>query len=160
MVSLNLSGGGFTLHAGDGIGNLMNNGPFYSPGMIVGRPNSPLADSFFDIFFEISGPNIPTVHNNIACTMHAVIDRVPPYLEPYTGCINPTTLLAMNVTLFDVNNNPVAQMIGGTATHILCDGLSQHECLRFLPEPSNLLLLGAGALVFAAYRRKKVGLSH
>ena len=56
-VALNLTGSGFTVRAGDGDGNLASDGATYSPGYVqqqtlpTGDPV--LADSFFDIFFEV-----------------------------------------------------------------------------------------------------------
>jgi len=98
MVSLELSGDGFTVRAGDGVGNLKNDGPLYSPGSIK-QPNAPttdlasdpaLADSFFNVFFEIETPDgfgidtpdgkmsFPMLYNKEPCHMESVIDRVPP----------------------------------------------------------------------------------
>jgi len=48
---------GITLKAGDGNGNLANDGPLFSPGAINEQAGNPaLADSFFDVFFEIDIP--------------------------------------------------------------------------------------------------------
>ena len=60
LVSLKLTGSGFVVKAGDGVGDLLPTPPdnsLYSPGYIQEDPSDPsLADSIFHIFFEISGP--------------------------------------------------------------------------------------------------------
>jgi hypothetical protein len=79
MVSLELSGDGFTVRAGDGVGNLNDDGPLYSPGAIIKQASNPaLADSFFNVFFEIETPVGNKLYNKEPCRMEAVIDRVPP----------------------------------------------------------------------------------
>jgi hypothetical protein len=79
MVSLELSGNGFTVRAGDGEGNLEDDGPLYSPGEITEQASNPiLADSFFDVYFEIETPDGSKLYNQEPCHMESVIDRVPP----------------------------------------------------------------------------------
>jgi hypothetical protein len=104
MVELTLMGGGLTLRAGDGTGNLQNDGPLFSPGRITELGTgvgSTSAHSFFDIFFEISPTPFGPLHNATpgnppgnqnACRMTADIDRVPPLPgTEYTGCHDPQT---------------------------------------------------------------------
>jgi hypothetical protein len=143
MVSLSLMGGGETLHAGDGIGNLLNDGSLFSPGKITEQGSgigSTTADSFFDVFFEILGPH-PRLHNNSACTMSAVIDRVPPLTNPptfYHGCSQGS------VVLFNDSNQRVGILTG--------------DIIHFgtIPEPSTLLLVGFGLIAFAAVVRTRL----
>ncbi len=73
MVALTLSGGGLTLHAGDGKGNLANDGPSFSPGRITELTDPSLAHSFFSIFFELSPTPFGPLHNNSPCRMAADI---------------------------------------------------------------------------------------
>jgi hypothetical protein len=140
MVSLTLSGPGITMVAGDGLGNLAPDGPLHSPGTIEEQgPVGPLADSFFDIFFEISGPALGALgplHNNTAARMHAVIPEVPP---PF-----PIIYIAENLPLplFDVNGIERAFLVEPTFHQI------------WTPEPSALLLIGSGGLVFLFLRKK------
>ncbi|MGB5770865.1 MAG: hypothetical protein WBM32_13510, partial [Crocosphaera sp.] len=68
--------GDFTIIAGDGIGNGLDDGRLYSFGAItqrtddIGTPEdeSALADSFFEVFFEIQGLPIGTLSNNGSLT--------------------------------------------------------------------------------------------
>jgi len=131
MVSLQLIGGGLTVNAGDGIGNLLCDGPLCSPGAIIEQGgNSALADSFFDVFFEILGTPVGRLHNNVPLHIEAVIDRVPPPVgtayDPLPPCPQQEGCL-----LFDDNNDRVAQLVDPT-----------HHLIT--PEPSTLLLLGSG----------------
>src|SRR5205807_1568495 len=69
MVSLQLSGGGLNLRAGDGTGDLKNttgSSLFFSPGRITENGTglgSTTAASFFDVFFELSPTPFGPLHN-------------------------------------------------------------------------------------------------
>src|SRR4030067_1749981 len=84
IVSMTLTGGGITLTAGDGIGNLANNGPLYSPGNVIEKIGDPTrADSFFFFSFTIQTP-LGLLHSNTPVTVTASggITEVPPIANP------------------------------------------------------------------------------
>lgn len=142
MVSINMAGntplGPVTMVAGDGVGNGISDGPLFSPGRIVEDPGDPaLADSFFDVFFELGVPGMGvTVFNKASCPMLAKIDRVPPVRFVYVSQ-EPIDLYNKD----DPNGPPVARLEEG----------------RHTPEPSSLLLLAIGAVCLLGYawRRRK-----
>ncbi len=144
IVSMSLGGGGgYTLTAGLGLTpGGVNLNP--SKGTIVEKAiNNTLADSFFDVFFEVALPGGTLfLYNQSAVTVTAVIDRVKPqtvYLHP-AGC----------VALF-------TQQVGGTHVANLID--AQHHTvglsipamsLRGLFAFSVMLLIA----MFLALRRR------
>ena len=179
MVVLTLSGGGFTLQAGDRRPNLASNGPLHSPGRITERPSPDglglVAHSFFDIFFEISTP-LGTLHNNNpldsiagqqACRMAADITQVPPTVgTEYRGCFDPDTSTDLEpgplrpfVDLYDDEGNHVA-ILTEAVSHFVgvpCGGAGEPRCPFNAPEPSTLVLVGAGlaGLTGIAWRRHR-----
>ncbi len=102
LVSLKLTGSGFVVKAGDGVGNLTPDNSLYSPGYIQEDPFNPsLADSIFHIFFEISGP-LGILHNEAACEMRAKIDKVPPLFKDAHPELN--AYECDEIDLYDANN--------------------------------------------------------
>ncbi len=142
LVSLSLTGAGLTLTAGDGIGNGLSDGPLGSLGRITEQGGDPmLADSFFDIFFDIQGAPLGPLgplHNNSPCRMEAVIDRVPP-----AGGTTYVCDLTVPVFLFTLNGtNPVGQLLS-----------TSHQIPR-IPEPATLALVGLALTTLAGLRRR------
>lgn len=89
IVSMSLAGGGVTLTAGAGLGQ----GGVLPPslGTIVEQPNpeKALADSSFDVFFEVYLGAGVFAYNHTALRIEAKINCVPPdttYIHP-TGCL-------------------------------------------------------------------------
>ena len=120
LVDMYLTGGPLKLFAGDTIGNLVNDGPLYSPGALVEKPFNPaLADSFFDVFFQVLTP-FGLLHNNDPLRVTAVIDRVLPGNIPYIYQGPP-------ILLYDGYDEPRAQLIHGV--HIP----DPQPCTIFLP---------------------------
>ena len=140
LVSMTLTGGGLTLTAGDGVGNLLADGPLHSGGRITETGNPGLADSFFDIFFELSPTPLGPLHSLHPCHMQAIIDRVPPYEIPYSGCGGPI---------------PLADQHGQVVGFLQSDPPVIHVPHRPVPEPSTMLLVGAGFTgLVATWRRR------
>jgi hypothetical protein len=90
IVSMELTGGGVTLRAGkdapvtnpipDTVGSIQEQTKVWT-----------LADSFFDVFFEVDVPGEGLLYNHEPVRVEAVIDRVPPwntiYLPPEDLCV-------------------------------------------------------------------------
>ena len=147
MVSLLLTGGGFTLKGGDGVGNLLRDGPLFSPGRITEQGTgigATFADSFFDIFFELSPTPFGVLHNIDPCTMTGMppgIDRVPPLPgTEYDGCSPRPTI----IDLYDSLGIHRA-ILTGDVRHVVD-----------VPEPSTFFLLGSGLMLLAGWGRKRM----
>ena len=143
LVALTLTGGGLTLTAGDGMGNGLSDGPLFSPGKITEQGgDSTMADSFFDIFFEIDGlalqqSGLGKLHNNNPCVMEAVLDQVPPKAGTTYVCD-----LTNPILLFTAQNQPVGQLL-----------FTSHQ---IIPEPGSLALVAVALLAVAGLRRRVV----
>jgi hypothetical protein len=85
ILSMCLTGSGFTLRAGLGQGGVISR----SLGAVAEQPDNPtLAESFFDVFFEVQTPQGP-LYNQTPLRLASVINCVPPkaaYIHP-TGCL-------------------------------------------------------------------------
>jgi hypothetical protein len=84
IVSMSLSGGDVTLRVGDTASSALRP----SPGTIVEKTDPALADSFFDVFFELEVDGV-RLYNHEPARLQAEIRRVPPdaaYLA-VTGCV-------------------------------------------------------------------------
>ncbi len=142
LVSLQLVGGGLTLNAGDGVGNGMCSTPLCSLGRITEQGGNPmLADSFFDIFFEIQGSPLGPLHNIVPCKMETVLDQVAPASGTTYVCNQTVT---GPVFLYDLGNNQVGQLLSASHTIIL-------------PEPASLALVGLALAALAGLRRRSAG---
>ena len=124
IVSMSLTGGGFTLSAGVNAPGINPSVPA-TRGAVAEQPgDNTMADSFFDVFFEIqlpSGP--PNLYNQLPLIVTDVIDRVPPvgatYIHP-TGCIplhaDPLVFSPTGVNLVTAQHLPDGfPPVGGTA---------------------------------------------
>ena len=140
MVALQLIGGGLTLTVGDGVADGLCSGPLCSLGRITEQSGDPfLADSFFDIFFEIQGAPLGALgplHNAVPCHMEAVLDRVPPADQTTYICNQAAT---GPVLLLDANNQVRGQLL--STTHTIT-----------IPEPGNLALTGVALLLLVGLR--------
>ena len=91
IVSLSLTGG-VILTAGQGLG-LGPNGDLLDPSLgaiVEQKKDRKLADSFFDVFFEVFAAGI-FLYNHDSIQLTAVVDRVPP-LDTYIHPISCTPL--------------------------------------------------------------------
>jgi hypothetical protein len=84
ILAMELKGGGYTLRAGAGQGE---GAPLTATkGTIVEQASDPtLADSFFDVFFEVELPGGGYAYNQTPLRVSSVIDCVPPesdYIHP------------------------------------------------------------------------------
>ncbi len=125
IISMNLTGSGFTLRAGDGTGNNSDDGgsprSLYSPGAIDELPsvinppppnsdstvNPALAHSFFYVFFELDGTPWGTLHNNNPAVLEQIIDRVPPLYATYVHDFSITNPIG----LYDETDTLRAQLV-------------------------------------------------
>lgn len=97
-----------------------------------------LADSFFDIFFELDSPTLGTLHNNDAVRVQTVVNALPPFGSDYAADI----LIGNPVPIYNENNEHVANL-----TELTSGGTGHH---RVIPAPHTmvLLLLGMACLAF------------
>ncbi len=144
IVAMSLTGGGMTLRAGTGEGLGTP-----SLGAVAEWPADPfLADSFFDVFFEID-VNLPviglvTLHNQDPLRVDAVVDRLPP-LPGTVYVIGPVVVPLFTITQDHVAN--LTQPAGGGGHH------------KITPLPAaawaGLILLGSLGTIQGVRRRRR-----
>jgi hypothetical protein len=85
ILSMCLTGSGFTLKAGQGLGLA------HSLGAVAEQPGDPMqAESFFDVFFEVQTPQGP-LYNQTPLRLASFISCVPPKaVYPHYAYIHPT----------------------------------------------------------------------
>src|SRR5262249_11504033 len=130
LVSLDLTatdGSGIKVVSGDGVGNGTCGGPLCSFGAINEQPaNSTLADSFFNINFQITNvPILGTLHPESPLHLEAVISTIPPFGFGYTHFV------AAPIPLLDSSNRVVAQLVN-----------AQHNVLPPAPDIAGNLTVG------------------
>jgi hypothetical protein len=141
-------GTGATLRAGDGTPNDANDGPLYSPGSIVEQAGNPgLANSFFDVFFELTIPEIggpPLVlTNHTAMQVECVgLATAPPQQCSYSFQNAPLDLYEGDVVRGELLPTPA-----GFAHHVVTPLIT--------PEPGTMFLLGGALCCVAGLRRRK-----
>lgn len=137
LVSLSLTGaGGVTLKAGSAFGLTPSFG-----GLTQQGPGSPLADSFFDIFFELDGLPGGPLHNTTAAHLLG------------TGL-----LTWPDGTVLGLTNGPLPLFNpgGGAVAQLTSAGHGVTPPPPDIPEPMSVVILGSGlAGIFLA--RKKLG---
>lgn len=142
LVSILESGSGVTLRAGDGIGNLDWDGSLHSPGYIEEQAgNTFLANSFFDVFFEIEvGPL--TLRNfdplKVACYG---LTQAPPQICKYE------IIGDLPLNLYD-QSETVRGRLWSTP-----DDYSHHQVTP-TPEPAGWITLSLGLAAVAVLRRR------
>lgn len=146
IVSMSLTGEGHTLLVGSGLGI---NPLAPSRGNIAEQSvDNRFADSFFDVFFEITTPSLALLYNHVPLQLTDIIDQVPPrgvYEHPVT-CLD---LFTLPVGGTDTGINLVtAQHNTATATS---PALSMEGLLVFL-----LIVTGVGVFVQRRRRGKVV----
>jgi len=137
LVALSLTGGGITVTAGAGLGNGGVLPP--SKGVIVEDPSdNTLAQSFFDVFFEVDLGGGLYLYNQIPLTVQSEIDRVPPNAAYHHVITSPIPLYLGFANIGDPDFI-FANLV--TAQHIV-------------PEPSTAVLLGLGVLGLLSMLRR------
>jgi len=142
IVSMVATGGGLTMSVGS-VFTLPR-----SVGQITERPDMLLADSFFDVFFRIEGAPLGAIgplHNNTPVHMTAVIDHVPPLVNPGTCRDNPSGL-----NCYSGNNLPVP-LFDAAGVQRATLTVAIHELKT--PEPATALLSGAVLFGLGLLRR-------
>lgn len=142
IVAMNLTGtmpgvGGATLIVGDGVGNGLPDGPLATFGEVAETPGALLANSSFDMFFQVdvdTGGGTMRFFNHSALLAEGQIDRIPPWQAVYTMAA-PTPVFAEAEPL-----EPVWRISSATFT--------------LVPEPATLSLLAVGSLAMLRRRRK------
>lgn len=90
IVSMNLTGSGVTLMVGKNTPGINPAVPRTFGAVAEEAANSSLGDSFFDVFFEVTGVPGGPVYSHTPLRVQAVISDVPPdvvYLHPTSLCL-------------------------------------------------------------------------
>jgi hypothetical protein len=132
MAGTNASTAGWTLLAGT------NSGLSHRTlgAMAESTTDSAVAQSFFDVFFEIQGTPWGTLHNDTPL----YIDGLTPQLPPPIGTVY--TVENAPIALYDSNENLAVFITAGD---------------KIVPEPSTFALLGVGAIGLLANEWRRRG---
>ena len=142
ILSMTLNGigpaTGWTLRVGILAGVSTGHGPRSTLGAIAELPGDPaLAESFFDVFFEVDGTPFGTIHNDTPYRIREDIDQVPPVNFDY----EPRGSDATWVELFDASEMPI-----GNLTELTTGGSGHHS-----PEPTTFVMLVIGGLLMGGW---------
>ena len=150
IYDMTLLGNGITVIAGDGVADGFQTAGarsgFYTGGAVTQQVNGILADSYFDLFMEITvqTPGGPLVlHNNVAQHTQAVIDQIPP-----ANGTNYGVPLEIHTDLFDSTGT----LRGATWATPTFGNVGPH--MTITPEPGCWLMLGSALGLAGLFRRK------
>jgi hypothetical protein len=133
-----------------------NNVPNVQPstGQITARPDGLTADSFFDVFFVLQGSALGALgplHNATPVHMAAVIDKVPPLVNPGTCTSSLPPPFLMNC--YYGMNLPVP-LLNQSGAQVAVLTIAIHE--PKIPEPRTGILFTAALVVGLALGRRKL----
>jgi hypothetical protein len=133
IVSMSLTGGGYTLTAGVGNGECTPPLANPSPGAITPTPDPAVAESFFDVYFEVEFPSGMCLWNHAPLTLRGFIDRVPPCGD----YLHPTQI----VPLFDsqTGGNHLANLV--SARHRVYAQQQHYQTYKILPPITSGLIV-------------------
>lgn len=133
IIAMTLTGSGVTLVAGAGLGSI----PLApTRGNFAEQPGNPnLADSFFDVFFEVDLGGGNRLYNQTPLLLESVIDCVPPhaiYAHP-TICIplytSPIAGQGVHVANLVTANHTPFPVPGACCEGDLCTVVTENECV-------------------------------
>jgi len=139
---------GAILRAGDGVPNTFPDGSLFSPGNIVERAGVPsLADSFFDVFFELDIP-LPGVGRMVLRNRDTLIVECQGLTQvPLNGTCDYNVISQLPLDLYEggvFRGQLLATPPGVPATSV-----------SPVPEPVSIWLIVGGLAAVAAFQRRR-----